>query len=42
MLVGEDHVGGEESCGWERTMLAVEDSEFSRIVIFVHKNTLFA
>ena len=41
MLSGEDHVGGEGSCWWERIMLSVEDSKFSRIMISVHEKHVF-
>ena len=42
MLVAEDHVGSEGSCWWERIMLSVEDSKFSRIIVSVHENMFFA
>ena len=41
MLVTEDHVGGEGSCWWERIMLSVEDSKFSRTMICVRGKLVF-
>ena len=41
MLVGEDHVGGEGSCWWERIMLSVEDNKFCRIKIPVYEQHVF-
>ena len=40
MLVGEDHVGGEGSCWWERIMLVVEDSNVCKIMISEKKRFL--
>ena len=37
MLVGEDDVGGEEPCWWERIMLVVEDSKCCRTMIPAQK-----
>ena len=42
MLVAKDHVGGEESCWWEKIMLVVERGKCCRIMISVQKNTFLA
>ena len=33
MLVGQDHVGGERSCWWERIMLVLQEEECRNVIL---------
>ena len=42
MLVGKDHVGGDGSCWWEGVMLALQDDEECKDVIFAFQKSAFS